>query len=373
MDRRSYLRALSAGIAGLAGCATVVDTRTTRPRTTTPANQVAYRIETMTMNLQVPWGSAFQPTTGDLYVTERPGRVRKLKRTDGEFTGEKRTLVADLTDAVSQRGDGGLLGLAFHPNEPSVAFTFQTEATPDGPVNRVVRHDVTDGFSRHGVVVDDIPAGTHHNGGRLAFGPDGALFVTTGDAGTPTAAQNTDSLAGKVLRVLPDGDPHPDNPFGNAVFTYGHRNPQGLTFHPQTGEPYCTDRGPNVDEVNVLRTGHDYGWPNVMGRGTDTTDPLATFSPPVGPAGATFYDGSIEDWQGDLFVGTLSGTALYRLTVDPRTSNVSDRQRLLSGEYGRLRSTFVGRTGNLYVTTSNRGGTGEPAPQDDRILRILPS
>jgi len=367
MERRSYLRSLAAaGLVGTAGCL-----RSAGSDPTTTTERPRFRIETVTMNLEVPWGAAFGPD-GDLYLTERPGRIQRVS-TETELKEE----VADLTDRVASRGEGGLLGLAFHPNDAGLAYTYQTyrsdaNQSDGGLANRVVRHRVSDGFARESVVLDGIPGGKTHDGGRIAFGPDGALYVTTGDAGEGARAQDVDSLAGKVLRLTPDGDPHPDNPFDNEVFTYGHRNPQGLAWRGNT--PFSTEHGPDTDdEVNVLRAGRNYGWPEVMGPtdGDRFTDPLVSYTPTIAPGSATFYDGAIADWQGDFFFGTLAGVHLRRVRFDG--DEVVEQERLLDDRYGRLRTVFTGPEDHLYVTTSNQDGRGTPAPQDDRVLRIHPA
>ncbi|WP_137284395.1 PQQ-dependent sugar dehydrogenase [Halorussus salinisoli] len=362
MERRAYLRSLTAvGAVGVSGCL-----RTAGDEPTTTTDQPPFRTETVTMELEVPWGAAFAPN-GDLYLTERPGRVQRVTHENG-----RKEEVADLTDIVAARGEGGLLGLAIHPDDPDLAYTYQTYEGESGLANRVVRHRISEGFARETVVIDGIAASSVHDGGRVAFGPEGALYVTTGDASEGSRARNRDSLAGKVLRLTPDGDPHPDNPFGNAVFTYGHRNPQGLAW--RDGTLFSTEHGPSTDdELNVLRAGNDYGWPEAMGptEGDEFTDPIAAYTPTIAPGSAAFYHGPVDDWGGDLFFGTLAGTHLHRVRINDR-NEVTDQQRLLDGRYGRLRTVFTGPNDHLYVTTSNRDGRGTPAPQDDRVLRIQP-
>ena len=360
MRRRTFLRSLSAGIAGLAGC---VDTPGSRSQTTTAEPGPGVRVKTVAMHLEIPWGAAFAPD-GDLYLTERPGRIRRLRSSENET-------VADFTDGIAHQGEGGLLGLVFHPEDDDLAFTYQTYRADGGLHNRIVRHRVSEGFAPDRVLLDGIPGASIHDGGRLAV-HDGALYATAGDAGDGSNAQDRDSLAGSVLRLTIDGEPHPDNPWGTPVFTYGHRNPQGLAFY--DGTLFSTEHGPDHDdEINVLEAGSNYGWPEVMGvESDDFVDPIATYTPTIAPGSATVYDGPIEEWQGDLFFGTLAGTHLHRVRIDGR--EVVEQERLLVGEYGRLRTAFTGPDDHLYVTTSNQDGRGgTPAPQDDRVLRLQPA
>ncbi|WP_128476630.1 PQQ-dependent sugar dehydrogenase [Halorussus pelagicus] len=363
MKRRAYLRSLTAaaGTVGVGGCL-----RTSGSDPTTTTEEPQFRIETVTMKLEVPWGVGVAPD-GDFFVTERPGRIQRVARDT-----DRKEQVADLTDTVAARGEGGLLGFALHPEDPDLAYTYQTYDGENGLANRVIRHRVSEEFARESVVLDGIPGASIHDGGRIAFGPEGNLFVTTGDASEGSLAQDRDSLAGKVLRLTPEGEPHPDNPFDNAVFTYGHRNPQGLAW--RDGTLYATEHGPSTDdEINVLRARNNYGWPDAKGPSDDDefTDPVASYTPTVAPGSATFYDGPVEDWRGDFFFGTLAGTHLRRVRIDDG-GEVVEQERLLDGEYGRLRTVFTGPDDHLYVTTSNDDGRGTPAPQDDRVLRIQP-
>jgi glucose/arabinose dehydrogenase len=364
MNRRAYLHSLAAaGAVGVPGC---LRTAGSEPTTTTEEGP-QFRIQTVTMELEVPWGVAFAPS-GDLYLTERPGRVQRVVH-----ESNRKEEVAGLTDAVAARGEGGLLGLALHPDDPDLAYTYQTYESSGGLANRVVRHRVSEGFARESVVVDGIPASSVHDGGRIAFGPDGALYVATGDASQGDLAQDRDSLAGKVLRLTPDGEPHPDNPFGNAVFTFGHRNPQGLAW--RDGTPFVTEHGPKTnDEINRLEAGSNYGWPEAKGPSDpeEFTDPVAAYTPTIAPGSAAFYRGPVGNWQGDFFFGTLAGTHLHRVRLNDQ-HEVVEQQRLLDGKYGRLRTVFTGPDDHLYVTTSNQDGRGTPAPQDDRVLRIQPA
>ncbi|GAA0225842.1 PQQ-dependent sugar dehydrogenase [Haladaptatus pallidirubidus] len=362
MRRRTYLRTMALGITGFTGC--IKSTGSTTQTSTADIDQ-GVRIKTVAMNLEVPWGAAFH-SNGDLYVTERPGRIRRIRPNSND-------IVADITDEIAHEGEGGLLGFEFHPENENLAYTYQTYEGQNGLRNRVVRHRINDEFERERTLLDDIPASSVHNGGRLAIYDD-ALYVTTGDAGNEEQAQDENSLAGKVLRVTLNGEPHPDNPFDNKVFTYGHRNPQGLAI--RDGTLFSTEHGPDTDdEINVLEAGNNYGWPTITGKGEQGdqfTNPIATYTPTIAPGGATFYDGPISQWEGDFFFGTLVGQHLHRVRIEGK--EVVEQERLLEGEYGRLRTVFIGPDKHLYVTTSNQDGrSAGPAPQDDRVLRLQPA
>lgn len=348
MDRRSYLVALGA----LAGCDT--------GQTESP-DRSNVAVETVATGLEVPWGAAWRD--GTLYLTERGGRVVRI--VDGSVEQ-----VTDFTDSTAARGEGGLLGLEFHPDDPDVAYTYQTYAD-GGLANRVRRHDVTDDW-RAETLLDGVPGASIHDGGRL-LARQGELYATCGDASDPANAQERDALAGKVLRLTLDGDPHPDNPFGTAVFTWGHRNPQGLAFRGET--LYSTEHGPDTDdEINRLEAGNNYGWPEAKGTGggEEYTPALAAFTPTIAPGGGTFYDGPIDAWRGDLLFGTLVGTHLHRTRIS-EDDEVTENERRYQDRFGRLRTTFTGPEGHLYAVTSNRDGRGSPEAEDDRILRFVPA
>ena len=403
MDRRTYLRVAGAlagtaaagalaGCLGIGGSPDVGNGSSGTDGTVTTTTDDGQRVvaETVATGLDVPWGVAFRDRSGgnsgdaggdgggrtggfDVYLTERPGRVVRLR--DGE-----RTVLAELP-STGATGEGGLMGLAFHPEDPSVAFTCQTYAADGETRNRVLRHDT----ERWGTepAFEGIPGAPYHDGGRL-LAWDGALYVTAGDAGDSDLAQDPQRLNGSVLRLTFDGDPHPDNPDAGhpAVFTYGHRNPQGLAA--KGGTLYQTEHGPDTDdEVNRLAAGGNYGWPAARGveSGEDGrfVPALTSYTPTIAPGGLAVYpdDGAIRGWRGDLLFGTLAGTHLRRVRLDGRAGGHADDvvrdERLFDGEFGRLRTTVVGPDGHLYATTSNRDGRGSPVESDDRLLRFRPA
>jgi glucose/arabinose dehydrogenase len=237
------------------------------------------------------------------------------------------------------------------------------------------------------VLLTNIPASGIHDGSRLAIGPDRFLYMTTGDASSGDLAQNKSTLAGKVLRLTLDGAPSPGNPFGSAIYSFGHRNPQGLVFHATTGALFSTEHGPSDnDEVNRIVAGANYGWPTVHGtcdddigserpfcQANDVVEPLVTWTPTIAPAGADFYLADlIPQWKGSLLFTSLKGAALYRLTLSSDGQRVTAKETLFQGQYGRLRDVLVAPDGSVYLATSNRDGRGSPAADDDRILRIRP-
>lgn len=309
-------------------------------------------------DLEVPWGIGFLPG-GDALVTERDS-TRVLRVTaSGDVS-----VVATIGEA-QPRGEGGLLGLAVSPGfaEDRRVYLYYTAADD----NRIVRFRYQQGELRDKeVLVSGIPAASIHNGGRLVFGPDDLLYASTGEAGRSSLAQDRGSLGGKILRMTPEGEPAPDNPFGDSlVYSYGHRNVQGLAFGPD-GRLYATEFGANAyDEINLIRPGNNYGWPEVegVGDGDRFTDPLLTWRPAeASPAGA-------EVAGGNLWVGALRGARLWRVPL-AGDGSVGEAEAVFTDEYGRLRSVIRSPGGPLWVTTSNRDGRGDPASGDDKILAV---
>ncbi|MGQ0677487.1 MAG: PQQ-dependent sugar dehydrogenase [Rhodospirillales bacterium] len=329
-----------------------------------------YDTRVWTAGLNTPWSLVFLPD-GRALVSERPGRILVLDR-DG-----KRQPRPYAEPTVRARGEGGLMGLALHPRfaqEPYVYAMLTAPTSDGGAVNRVVRlrhQGATGAFER--VIVDGIPAANYHNGGRIAFGPDGMLYVATGENFQAEMAQDLKSLGGKILRVTPLGETPADNPFpGSAVWSYGHRNPQGLAWHPGTGELFISEHGPSGefgrrkdDEINVVRRGANYGWPRVVGAAglKEYVDPILlwreTGAPPSG----------IAFWQGALYVATQRSDALIRVELARQGADwtVTRIERWYSdkpdsGRWGAFRDAVVGPDGALYALTT--------FTRDDKVLRI---
>jgi glucose/arabinose dehydrogenase len=272
--------------------------------------------------------------------------------------------------------------MALDPEFPAqsylyVMYTYRDADAGAGLSNRVSRVTLSgDALGEEVVLVDGIPGAGNHDGGRLAFGPEGDLWVTTGDASRGERAQDLGSLAGKVLRMDREGRPADGNPFdGSLVYSLGHRNPQGLAWLPGDPDPFVTEHGPgDNDEVNHVRAGGNFGWPVVGGAPgrAEFVDALFSWTPTIAPAGAVFYESdAIPGWKGSFLFVTLKESDLRRLTpADPSFTAVADEQILFDGEFGRLRCIAVGPDGALYVGTSNRDGRGNPRGGDDKILRI---
>jgi glucose/arabinose dehydrogenase len=345
--------------------------------TNTPA-AFSPQVEVVATGLQVPWAMAFAPD-GRLFFTERAGRIRVIR--DGQLDPAP---VAEVN--VRATGEGGLMGLALDPqfDQNGYMYVMYTYDGSAGPLNRISRLTLQgEQAGNELVLVDDIPGGQNHDGGRLEFGPDGKLYATTGETFERDLAQQMDSLAGKILRMNSDGSVPSDNPFPDSlIYTLGHRNPQGLAWT-ESGQLYSTEHGPSGemglrsrDELNRIEVGKNYGWPVVT---TETDDPR--FVPAVlnsganntwAPAGLATYKGTrLGPWRGNLFFGALRGRHLHRVVLAPDGSVESDEE-LYAGQYGRIRAVVEGPDGYLYFSTSNRDGRGSPASNDDRILRIVP-
>jgi len=348
----------------------------------TPEGNTSFSVETVAEGLEVPWDIAFAPD-GRIFFTERPGRLRVI--VDGRLRSEP---IATLSD-VESSGETGLMGMALHPDFAENHLLYLAYAHDgNGKEVRVVRYRETDqGLTDPKVIVDGIPAAQFHAGCRVRFGPDGKLYITTGDATHGELAQQLGSLAGKTLRLNDDGTVPPDNPFVDEpgalpqIWSYGHRNSQGLDWQPGTGLMFQTEHGPSGfdgpeggDEVNIVERGKNYGWPVIHHTQTHEgmVSPLLEYTPAVAPSGCTFYTGStFPDLDGNFLFACLKGECIIRVVLDGR--RVVRQERLFSERYGRIRDVAEAPDGTIYVLTSNRDGRGTPAANDDRILRLVPA
>ena len=339
-----------------------------------------FKIEKLAGGLEAPWSIVWAPDSRMIF-TERPGRVRVYE--NGVLNPKPLFVVPD----VEASGESGLMSIALHPQFSSNHFVYLSYAYTSGGVKvRVARYRETpDGFVDRTVIIEDIPAAQFHAGCRIRFGPDGKLYLTTGDATRRELAQQLDSLAGKTLRLNDDGTVPDDNPFVGQksvrpeIWSYGHRNAQGMDWQSGSNLMFQTEHGPSGfdgpgggDEVNIVERGKNYGWPVIHHTQTreGMESPLLEYTPACAPASGSFYRGSIlPNFKGNFFFGCLRGERLMRVELDGR--KVISQESLVK-DYGRIREVADGPDGYLYFSTSNRDGRGKPAEDDDRILRLVP-
>ena len=330
------------------------------------------QIEVFVKNLQVPWGMDFLPN-GDFLFCERNGQINLKKQSDDDYN-----LIMFRTVEVAE---GGLLGLAVDPDFANNHYIFIYETVVG--YNQVVRLIFENGLlTQDQIVLTGIPAANNHDGGALRFGPDGYLYLGTGDALTPTSAQDTSSLAGKILRLDRNGNAAPGNPFNSRLWSYGHRNVQGFDWNEQ-GKMIATEHGPTSefgwcchDEINFIEPGKNYGWPIAIG-GTES-DSLTPAIYQTGfetwaPSGCTFIKGSEwGSWQNDFIFGALKGQRLVHFDISGDGTTATNRQDTLIGTFQRLRNIIQAPDGSLLFSSSNIG-TAIPPPLagDDKIYRLF--
>ncbi|MEO6447217.1 MAG: PQQ-dependent sugar dehydrogenase, partial [Gemmatimonadaceae bacterium] len=352
------------------------------PEADTPDNGASPVVSVVATGFDTIWELAWGPDAA-IWVTERRGVISRVNPATGVVTQAGAV-------AVSEIGEGGLMGLAFHPDFASQPYVYaaHTYGSSGGVRNRVIRMRWNGTvLSAPEVLLQDIPGSSVHNGSRVVVGPDKLLYVSAGDASNASLGQDRTSLAGKILRLSLDGSPAPGNTLGGYVYTMGHRNPQGLVFAPD-GTLYSTEHGPgDNDELNRIEIGRNYGWPDVRGacdgdaganerafcQANNVVEPLTLWTPTIAPSGLDYYDAALfPGWRGSLLFTTLKDQTLYRMTLTADGRGVRSQERLLSGRYGRLRDVLVAPDGSVYVGTSNRDGRGSPSADDDRILRLRP-
>lgn len=340
----------------------------TEEKTSRDAADDIPRATVIAQDLDTPWALAFLPDKSML-VTERAGRVRLI-----DSSGNLQAEPVAVINQVKEIGEGGLLGIALHPDFSANNFVYlyyTYSGSGNNTLNRVVRMTYQDNrLADEKIIVNNIPGASNHNGGRIKFGPDGYLYITTGDAENPSQAQNKGSLAGKILRITGEGESASGNPFNNRIYSYGHRNPQGLTWD-GNGRLWATEHGRSgvlsgLDELNLIEPGKNYGWPLIEGDKVQTgmespklnSGPDATWA----PAGAAFYRDSV-------FFGGLRGEALYEANIEDSKITLKE---YFQDDYGRIRDVVLGPDDLLYITTSNKDGWGDPVVGDDKIIKINP-
>ncbi|MEU6859577.1 PQQ-dependent sugar dehydrogenase [Glycomyces sp. NPDC046736] len=340
------------------------------PEPSAGPEEPATLMDVVAEGLDVPWGLDFLPD-GTAIVGERPtGRILAIAVAEDGTVGEPEEL---LQIEVDDTGEGGLLGLAVSPDYAEDGLVFAYYTTDDD--NRIASIALEDGGEPEPVLTG-IPSGPNHNGGALAFGPDGFLYAATGDGGNGATSQNPDSLGGKILRITPEGEPAEGNPTADSpMYSMGHRNVEGLAWDPAE-RLYATEFGQDfADELNLIEPGGNYGWPRYEGEGGDEdyVDPVYAWDPvEASCADAVFVEST-------LITACLRGQRLWVVEFDAQGAVTGEPQATIVGEFGRLRSIAVGPDGMVWVTTSNRDGrcseergcTADEA--DDRILRFATS
>jgi len=362
----------------------------------TPAlDEGKFKFETIADHLAVPWAMVFLPN-GDLLFTERAGRVRLIHK--GTLAKAPVFTVPDIKTA--RGGEIGLMGICLHPDFAKDHRVYLAYGHKDGDV-RVMRYeyrtaagaggadDTVPGFENATLVIKGFPAGPNHAGCCIKFGPDKKLYITTGESFRKELAQDMTSLGGKTLRVNDDGTAPADNPFIGRegtrpeIWSFGHRNSQGMDWQPRTGRMYQSEHGPSVsdapgggDEFNLVEKGKNYGWPIIHHRQTKEglEAPLVEWTPAIAPGSGVFYDGDLfPEYKGNFLIGGLGGEGIYRIVLDP-----SDPRKVVKGDrilrgYGRIRAICPAPDGSIYFSTSNRDGRGRPDATDDRIIRLTPA
>jgi aldose sugar dehydrogenase len=327
-------------------------------------NELSEIDEIIAEDLEIPWDIAFL-SNGDFLVTERPGRLQLIT------SSGNRTEI--LVSGVKTGGEGGLLGIVLHPNFDTNNYLYlYLSATGIGgkTINRVERYVFEQNtLTQKKTIITNIPGAPYHDGGRMEFGPDGMLYITTGDATESRLAQDKNSLAGKILRIYDDGTIPRDNPFNNEIYSYGHRNPQGIAWDDR-GNLWSTEHGRSgihsgLDEINLIQKGGNYGWPDSEG---DTVR-AGTIAPALhsGPT-VTWAPASLIFYNGNLYFGGLRGEGLYEALL--QKSTITQLNKYFDKEYGRIRTVRSGPDGNLYILTSNRDGRGDIMAGDDKLIRI---
>ncbi|WP_036746421.1 PQQ-dependent sugar dehydrogenase [Paenibacillus sp. UNC451MF] len=343
-----------------------------------------YSQEIVATKLNVPWDMDFAPD-GRIFLTERGGAIRVIDK--GQLLEDP---VYRFTSPLYNQGEAGLLGIALDKNFKSNHFLYVYHTYQEGGQvrNRVLRLVESGNKAKlDKVLLDLLPGERIHDGGRIKIGPDGDLYITSGDANKPSMAQDVKQLGGKILRIHTDGTIPKDNPFpGSPVYSLGHRNPQGLAWHPETGKLFSTEHGQTAhDEVNLIEPGANYGWPLIEGdasqipaKDADKAGPGPIKKPILqsgdttwAPSGITFV--TKGPWKGSLLAANLRGMQLQRFILGSDQQSIVKVEERFKDELGRIRNVMEGPDGSLYILTNNRDGRGTPRPDDDKLIRFKPT
>ncbi len=318
-----------------------------------PVTQTGFQSDVLAENLNIPWAMDFLPNDTMIF-TQRGGIVSILDNNGVKNIGNIN---------VTAVGESGLLGVAVDPQFSQNKYIYLYYTSDSG--NRVSRFVMNDKLENETVLLDNIPSGSIHNGGRIKFGPDGKLYITTGDANNRTAAQDINALSGKILRMNKDGSVPTDNPYKNYVYTLGNRDPQGLAWNPANGILYGSEHGETQnDEINILISSGNYGWPIYQGNITAPgyISPLVVYTDyTLAPSGMAFYNNK-------LYVAGLRGSQVRQISLSDNGTSVTGQQALLT-QFGRIRDVIY-HNGYIYICTSNKDGRGIPQVGDDKIIRI---
>lgn len=338
-----------------------------------PSNELPYNTAVIADNLRIPWSMDISED-GNIYFTERIGNVRKIK--GGILLAEP---VITLAEPFVSRGEGGLLGLALDPdfNKNHYIYIMYSYREGNNIYSKVVRLlERGDQAMEDAIIIDKIPGGVIHNGGRIKIGPDGKLYITTGDSGTAALSQDITSLAGKILRLEKDGSIPIDNPYADSpVFSLGLRNPQGLAWNADN-LLYATDHGDMAqDEINLIQPGANYGWPLVTGE--DSTNNENSHSPIISSGNETWAPSGLAyinqgPWSGELLAAALRGSKLVAVTFNEDGTKAEAVSYWFENVFGRLRDVYQGKNGAIYILTNNRDGRGSTKENDDKIIRLIP-
>ena len=343
----------------------------------TISKSVDYKYTAVASNLYVPWSIVF-PNTDSMYIAQRSGEILYYKNSQPQANFYK-------FSEISATNEEGLMGMVLDPDYPNSPYIYTSLAYEENNQMfvKVVRlKDINNQAKETKILLDKIPAAKFHAGSRLRFGPDQKLYITTGDATKKEIAQDLNSLGGKILRMNKDGSIPEDNPFTNSyIYSYGHRNPQGIDFDPVSGVLFSTEHGPSLfdgaaggDEINRILPGKDYGWPKVSHNQStpEAIDPLLVFTPAVAPASGVFYAGDkYLSLKNSFLFGGLRGEGIFVIYLDESRQKVKSYEKLNITE-GRIREIAVSPDGYIYFSTSNRDGRGTANDKSDQIFRLEP-